>query len=124
MSLRAVSLILVVFSLIASPAIHFVSYSFQMFRIAAERVAAQMIDFESFRDWADQHFVNDSVYFLISIVDKNMPIAITIARAARGTHPEPAIGFWIDVNIAPNAIRKLRDVHQSSFTLGGAVSTA
>ena len=61
----------------------------QMIGVHASTITTQMVELQSFRDWASEQFVYNSVSTFRLVFNTNLPVAFSV----RSTSPEPAAAF-------------------------------
>jgi hypothetical protein len=90
--------------------------------VAAKRVFTNVIEFKTFRDWANKHLVDNAMNRSCFSSYTDMPVFILPLAATASSEPNPAIRLAIKKSICPDAIRQIRKFHALSLNKLEAVA--
>ena len=121
-SLWTMRLFLLTYTGVATATVNLVRHRLDMIRIAATRMATQMVEFHPFRNRPDEHLVNNTMDRAGFPSDRNIAV-LHAAGLAYATEPQPTIRCSIKPGIALNAFWEVRKLHAQINQTEGSVST-
>lgn len=106
--------------------IFFLGYSFKVIWSAAQKLFTEMINLESFGDWADQQSINYSMGVLHTSAPVYYPVFDCFRTTCR-SGPEPASSLKVGTNFRLQAIRQIAKIpitHRGPHDIGTDVMGA